>query len=181
MTPDMQIQLESSTRDDVMCGPQDGEDPKKRVDRELRELLEEIRVALPGVELLFGFLLILPFSDKFGDLGEVQRAVYLAGLVATAAASALFIAPTAQHRLGFRVVNKERLLIRTNRLVIAGLVLVSFAISLAVYLVVWVVLNPTWAWLIAAPITAWFIGWWFLMPHALLRRRSSGVTFESRA
>ncbi|MGE3543282.1 MAG: DUF6328 family protein [Kofleriaceae bacterium] len=177
----MQIQVENTTRDEVMCGPQDGEDPKKRVDRELRELLEEIRVALPGVELLFGFLLILPFSDRFGELADIQGGIYLAGLVATAAASALFIAPTAQHRLGFRTVNKERLLIRTNRLVIGGLVLVSFAIALSVYLVVWVVLDPTWAWLIAAPITAWFIGWWFLMPRALLRRRRSEITFESRA
>jgi hypothetical protein len=141
-----------------------GESHKQRVDRELHELLEEIRVALPGVELLFGFLLILPFSERFEVLGEPQRAIYLVCLLATAAATALFIAPSAQHRVGFRALNKERLLIRMNRRVIAGLILVAVAISLATTLIGWIVFAPTWAMAIGLGTASWFIAWWFLVP-----------------
>jgi hypothetical protein len=141
-----------------------GENPKQRVDRELHELLEEIRVALPGVELLFGFLLILPFSERFDVLGAPQRAIYLVCLLATAAATALFISPSAQHRVGFRALNKERLLIRMNRRVIAGLILVAVAISLATALIVWIVFAPTWALVIGLGTAAWFIAWWFFVP-----------------
>src|SRR5688500_15466519 len=100
------------------------ETPKQRADRELGELLEEIRVALPGVELLLGFLLILPFSDGFEVLDAMQRGVYLTCFALTAAAIAVFIAPTADHRHGFRVIDKELLVIRTSRQVIGGLALV---------------------------------------------------------
>lgn len=141
-----------------------GENPKQRVDRELHEMLEEIRVALPGVELLFGFLLILPFSDRFDVLGEAQRAIYLACLLATSAATALFVSPSAQHRVGFRELNKERLLIRMNRRVIAGLILVAIAMSLATALIVWIVFSPSWAVGIAVGTAAWFTAWWFLLP-----------------
>jgi hypothetical protein len=151
-----------------MTGPEDGEGPKQRVDRELRETLEEIRVALPQLQLLFGFLLILPFSERFGALEPLQDDVYIASLIVTAGAMALFVAPTAQHRLGFRTVNKQQLLIRTNRQVIAGLALVVLAITLAIFLVTWVVLDTGWAWLIAVPIAGWFAHWWFVVP--LLRR-----------
>jgi hypothetical protein len=141
-----------------------GENPKQRVDRELHEMLEEIRVALPGVELLFGFLLILPFSERFDVLGQVQRGIYLACLLATSAATALFIAPSAQHRVGFRTLNKERLLLRMNRRVIAGLILVAIATSLATALIVWIVYSPSWALGIGVGTAAWFGAWWFLVP-----------------
>lgn len=97
-----------------------------------------------------------------------QRAIYLGCLLATAVATALFVAPTAQHRLGFRMLDKEWLLIRSNRQIIAGLVLVSAAISLAIFLVVWVVLDSSWAAVIATSIATWFATCWFF-PH--FRRR----------
>jgi hypothetical protein len=146
------------------AGAQPGEDPKQRVDRELRELLEEIRVAIPGLELLFGFLLILPFSERFGALETAERGVYLACLLVVAAAMALFVAPTAQHRLGFRTIDKELMLMRTNRQIICGLVLIGVAISLAVYLVCGLVVDSTWPPLIAAAVALWFAIWWFLVP-----------------
>ncbi len=152
-------------------GKQPGESPKERVDRELRELLEEIRVALPGLELLFGFLLILPFSERFEVITELQRTVYLACFVTTAAATALLIAPTARHRLGFREVDKELLVRDANRQVIAGLALVAVAIALAVYLAVSVMVGGTWAAVLAGSIAGWFGGWWFVFP--LVRHRSS--------
>jgi hypothetical protein len=151
-------------RPSANAGAESEESHKERVDRELHELLEEIRVALPGVELLFGFLLILPFSERFGALGGRERAVYLACLLVVAAATALFIAPTAQHRLGFRTVNKELMLIQANRQIICGLVLIAVAISLAVYLVAGLVLDSWWPPVIMALVALWFAIWWFLVP-----------------
>ncbi len=154
--------------------PHAGETHKERIDRELHELLEEIRVALPGVEVLFGFLLILPFSERFEALGEAQKYVFLASLLVTAVSTALLIAPTAHHRLGFRTIDKERLLFRTNRQVIVGLVLVAIAISLVVHLVVSLLFGQLWAGLLAGAIALWFAGWWFLLPAiGRLRRPAS--------
>ena len=160
---------------DDLIGPEPGESRKERVDRELGELLQEIRVALPGVELLLGFLLILPFSDRFGEITGVERAVYLTCFVLTAAAIALFIAPTAHHRLGFRSIDKERLLIRTNRQVLGGLAMVAAAIGLAGYLVGSVVLGGAWAGVIAGGIAAWFVTWWFLLPTRERRAQLRGA------
>lgn len=140
-----------------------GESSKERVDRELRELLEEIRVALPGLELLFGFLLVLPFSERFDQLGDVERGMYLTCFLFTALASALFIAPTAYHRLGFRVIDKERLLRRSNRQVVAGLVLIALAVALVSYIVSSVVLPLPWPIVVGAGIAVWFSLWWFLV------------------
>lgn len=169
----------------VAADMEEQEGPKERVDRELRELLDEVRVALPGVELLFGFLLILPFSERFEILSGAQRGVYLVCLLATVAATALFMAPTAQHRARFREVNKEQLLLRTNRRVIAGLVLVALAIALATALLVWVVVGSLPAAVIGSLVAAWFTAWWFLLPpfwrrDHRARPAQARVTSESR-
>ena len=147
--------------DDSAVGAEPGESRKARVDRELRELLEEIRVALPGIEILLGFLLILPFSGRFEILGEVDRGLYLACFLITAMTTALFVSPTAHHRLGFRKVDKELLLRRANRHVLLGLGMLALAISTAAYLVASVVVGPPWSYLIAAAIAAWFAAWWY--------------------
>lgn len=149
-------------------GAQPDESKKQRVDRELGEFLEETRIILPGLELLFGFLLILPFGDRFADLVASQRYVYLACLVATAAAAALLVAPSARHRLNFRAVDKERLLFVANRCLIAGLVLVALSMALAVYLASSMLVDHSWATVLASLLAAWFVFWWFLVP--LLRK-----------
>lgn len=148
-------------RHDVV-GAQPGESRKQRVDRELRELLEEIRVALPGIELLLGFLLVLPFTERFELLGGFDRAMYLACFIFTAMSTALFVAPTAHHRLGFRRVDKEHLLARSNKLILAGLVMLKIAIALAAYVVSTAVVGAPWSYVLAGAITAWFAFWWFL-------------------
>jgi hypothetical protein len=145
-------------------GPEPGESTKQRVDRELHELLEEIRVALPGLELLFGFLLILPFTEGVASISATERAIYLACFLATAAATALLIAPSAHHRLGFRRVDKEQLLARANRQMVSGLALVALAIALVVYLVVSVILDAGWAGALAACVAGWFAFCWFVLP-----------------
>ena len=147
---------------DTVVGAQPGESKKERVDRELRELLEEIRVALPGIELLLGFLLVLPFTERFHVLGTVDRGIYLACFLVTAMCTALFVAPTAHHRLGFRKVDKDKLLARANKQILAGLGLLGVAITLAAYVVASVVVGSPWSYVIAGAIAAWFSIWWFV-------------------
>src|ERR1041384_5077086 len=90
----------------------------ERADRNLTELLGELRVALPGVQVLFAFLLIVPFNDRFSDANAFQRDLYLGTLICTAFASALLIAPSMNHRLEFRHGDKEHLVEISNRLTI---------------------------------------------------------------
>jgi predicted membrane channel-forming protein YqfA (hemolysin III family) len=106
-----------------------------RLDRELIELLNELRVALPGVQVLFAFLLAVPFTQRFERLTEVQRDVFFAVFLSTAIATALLIAPSAYHRLRWRERDKEQMLRTSNRLAIAGTVFLAAAIVGVVYLV----------------------------------------------
>jgi uncharacterized membrane protein len=112
---------------------------KERVDRELIELLNELRVALPGVQVLFAFLLILPFQQRFAETTAEDQAVYTIALLACALATALLIAPSMYHRLNFRQGNKERMLHDANRLMIAGVLLTAIGVACSIYLVVDVV------------------------------------------
>lgn len=151
-------------------GPEPGESPKERVDRELRELLEEMRVVLPGVEILFGFLIILPFEFS-EDLTGLERLLYLGAFLTVSAGLALLVAPVTYHRLRFREMDKERFLFVSNRLVIVATVLVAVGIALAVYLVVETLVGGTIAAVIAALNAAWFTWFWFGLP---LRHRARG-------
>lgn len=152
-------------------GPQPGESPKERVDRELGELLEEIRVILPGVEILFGFLILLPFEFS-EELVGLERLLYLGAFLSVSAGLALLVAPTTYHRLRFRSMDKERLVFLANRLVIAATVLVAVGIALTVYLVVETIIGGPVAAIIAALNAGWFTWFWFGLP--LLRRASGG-------
>jgi len=144
------------------------ESPKERIDRELGELLEEIRVLLPGVELLFAFLLILPFTERFHEISGREEIAYLVSFLATSAATALLTAPTTFHRLRFREGDKEAMLRLANRQVIVASVLIAVSTSLAVYLIVHVVQGGTLAAIIAAGNAAFFVVFWFVVP--LIRR-----------
>ena len=112
-----------------------GDDEEGRLDRELIELLNELRVTLPGVQVLFAFLLTVPFSQRFDLVNDLQKYAYLVALVATAAGSALLIAPTPYHRIRWRDRDKESLLRTSNRLAIAGTVALALAMTSAVFLV----------------------------------------------
>ena len=101
------------------------ESPEARADRNLSELLQELRVALPGVQVLFAFLLTVPFSQRFEDLTEFQENLYYAVLLGAALSTALFISPTAGHRLLFRRQEKEFLVVIANRLALAGLAVLA--------------------------------------------------------
>ena len=112
------------------------DDDKARIDRELMELLNELRIVLPGVQVLFAFLLILPFQQRFEETSDVERAIYGLALLASAVAAALLIAPSAYHRLNFRRDIKEEMLFDSNKLIIAGLVCTAIGIACSVFLVV---------------------------------------------
>ena len=111
------------------------EDQRERVNRELGELLQELRVALPGVQVLFAFLLTVPFSQGFVMTTTFQRDLFFATLAATAISTALLIAPSAWHRIHFRQKNKESILIASNKLSIAGLAFLALAMIGAVILI----------------------------------------------
>jgi len=151
-------------------GQQPGESDKERVDRELTELLDEIRTILPGVEILFGFLILLPF--EFGDeLTGLERLLYLGAFLSVSAGLALLVAPSTYHRIRFREVDKERLLFLANREVIAATILMAFAISSTVYLVVEALIGGVIAGLIGAVNAGWLAWFWFGLP---VLRRASG-------
>src|SRR2546421_11451124 len=111
------------------------ETPFERADRNLAELLNELRVALPGVQVLFAFLLIVPFSQGYSRMSAFDRKLYFGVLICTALASMLLIAPSIHHRLEFRKRDKEWLVVTANRLTIAGLTALAGAMAGAVALV----------------------------------------------
>ncbi len=144
------------------------ESKEEQLDRELIELLNELRVALPGVQVLFAFLLGVPFTQRFGEVTDLQKDVYFLTFLCTAVATALLIAPSAYHRLDWRRGDKEHLLVVSNRLAISGTAFLALAISGAVFVVTDILFSPTSAAVVAA-VTAAFFGWfWYGLP--LLRR-----------
>jgi hypothetical protein len=155
-------------------GMEEAPDPRdeseaERVDRNLAELLQELRVAGLGVQVLFGFLLSLPFTNRFTRLSHGQRELYLATLVLAAVATALLLGPVAYHRLVFRRGQKEGLVRAASVMAIAGLAAVGLAVSAAVLLVTGYVASTLPAALITAFVTGVFGLLWFAFP--LVRRR----------
>ena len=149
------------------------EDQKERVDRELIELLNEIRVALPGVQVLFAFLLILPFQQTFADISPTARAVYTVALLSSALAAALLIAPSMYHRLNFRQGrgSKEQLLFDANKLLIAGTLCTALGVGGAVFLVADVVYGEAAALGLTILVIAAYLMLWVVLP---LIRRTGG-------
>src|ERR1700749_4149933 len=111
------------------------ETESERLDRNLGELLQELRVALPGVQVLFAFLLAVPFQQNFTKISEFEKRVYFATLLLTALSAALLIAPSAYHRITFRYQQKGRLVFIANRLTILGLGVLALAMTCAIMLV----------------------------------------------
>jgi hypothetical protein len=140
----------------------------ERSDRHLSELMQEVRVAQTGVQVLFGFLLTVPFTARFGSLGGGERLLYVATLAAAGAAAMLLIAPTAHHRILFRCGDKEHIVRMANRYAIAGLASVALAMVGALVFVADVLLGSPAAGAIGALCAAGPLWCWYLQP---LRRR----------
>ena len=143
------------------------ETPKERRDRELGELLQEMRVAITGVQVLFAFLLTVPFSQRYTTLTDDERRVYFLAVVAAAVSSLLLIAPAANHRLLFRDGNKEALLHAANKLVIGGLFMLAAGIGLSLYLVTAVVFSTPFAVVVAVGVALLTVFSWFVFPRLL--------------
>jgi len=146
----------------------DEESRKGRLDRELIELLNELRVAIPGVQVLFAFLLTVPLSAGFARMTDLQRQWYFASFLATAAAIIALMAPTTYHRIQFRRGDKERLLRTANRLAIAGTAFLSLAIGGTVFVVADMLHPTSTAALVAAGVFGGMAWLWFGLP--LVRR-----------
>jgi hypothetical protein len=152
------------------------EDKKERVDRELIELLNELRVALPGVQVLFAFLLTVPFQARFARITSLQKDVYIVSFLCAALATALLIAPSSYHRLRFRHRDKERLLFTSNGLVIAGMAFVALAMTGVVFVITDIVFGVPVASGITAFVTGWFVWFWYGLPVARMVEDRRGGT-----
>ncbi len=141
-----------------------GESRDERLNRELIELLNELRVALPGVQVLFAFLLTVPFSGRFESLGDAQRALYFATFVGTAFATVLFMAPVAYHRIRFRQRDKEHLIRTANRSAIVGTIFLALSITSASSLITELLFGPSAAFGVAAAILVLIAWLWYAIP-----------------
>ncbi|HEV7976528.1 DUF6328 family protein [Amycolatopsis sp.] len=141
----------------------------ERADRNFNELLQELRVAQTGVQILFAFLLTLPFTQGFPKISVQQRGVYLATLIATALATSCLIAPVSHHRILFRRRRKPELVDEASRLALAGLTFLLISVVGAVYLVFDVVVGTGMAGVVAGAIGLWLLVIWYVQP--LLQRR----------
>ena len=145
------------------------ETEKERLDRNLNELLGELRVIMPGVQVLFAFLLVVPFNQGFTKINSFERHVYFVTLMATGVATALLIAPGAIHRLVFRADDKAWVVFTANRLAITGFGVLGLAMTSAVLFVTHYVYSDTLAWIATAVFAALVFGLWYAVP--LARRR----------
>ncbi len=148
------------------------ETPLERVDRNLEELNGELRVVVTGVQVLFAFLLIVPFDTGFSGIGDFERAVYFVTLIFAALAAACTIAPSAQHRFLFRHDDKPRLVRVSNRVVIVGLGCLAVAMCGSLLLVATKLFGVTAGALTTIAVAVPFAVLWFAMP--LRRRRALG-------
>jgi hypothetical protein len=142
------------------------ENVDERLNRELIELLNELRVALPGVQVLFAFLLTVPFSSRFAGLTDGQRALYFATFVGTTISTGLFMAPTAYQRIRFRQGDKERMLQTSNRFAIVGIGFLALSITFAVVLTADLLFGWAVAVGVGVAVLAFLVWGWFAIPLA---------------
>ena len=140
------------------------EDEDRKRDRQMLELLNELRVALPGVQILFAFLLTVPFSVRFGELTVFQRDVYYVTLIGTALSAACLIAPSASHRMRFHQSERAWIVESAHRLMIAGLIFLAIALRGAVLLVTDIMFDGLRVWLYSGAVLAVILILWFLRP-----------------
>jgi hypothetical protein len=146
--------------------PSRSEEQQRRLDKQLDQLLQEARVVMPGVQILFAFLLAVPFQQRFAATDGSQRDVYLLALLAAAVATICFIAPAAYHRILFERCEKDHLIRIANRYLIAGLAAMAVAMSASVLLVVDLWFHAGTVATIATLLTLLFAWFWFGLPLA---------------
>lgn len=159
------------------------EDEKERLSRKLEELLQGLRVIMPGVQVLFAFLLAVPFTGRFRQVTDIQRDVYFASFLCAALASVLLIAPSAYHRARWHYTDREaledkqRMLVTANREAIVGTVFLALAMTGTVFLVTDVLFGAPLAAGISGVLAGAFAWFWYGLP--LTRRLRGDVSDPS--
>jgi hypothetical protein len=151
--------------------PDRSEEEQERLNRQLTELLNELRVAMPGVQVLFGFLLAVPFQQRFQTVDAFQRDVYFVTLIAAATATAFLIAPSAYHRVAFQQHDRPQVIHVGTRFFICGIVALAVAMNGAVLLVTDVLFGATTVIVTMVCLASLFIWLWF--GYGLWRRARS--------
>ena len=146
------------------------ESEAERLDRNLGELLQELRVALPGVQVLFAFLLAVPFQQNFTKINGFEKGVYFFTLLCTAFSAILLIAPSSYHRVTFHLQQKRELIHLANRFTIAGLAFLALAMTGAIVLITDVLFGGVATVITGTGAALTFVALWYVMP---LRRRLS--------
>jgi hypothetical protein len=152
----------------------------ERLDRELGELLQELRVILPGVQVLLAFLLTAPFQQRFAAIPGSMRNAFFAAIVCATLATAFLIAPSAHHRMRWRAGDKERLVRIGNQMAIVGTVFLAAAIVLALYVVTDVLFPTNLAVLTALAGLVLFAGLWYVVPMVGAREAQDSRGASSR-
>jgi Family of unknown function (DUF6328) len=142
------------------------DEQERKRDRQMLELLNELRVALPGVQILFAFLLTVPFSVGFEKLTAFQGDVYYLTLVATALSTSCLIAPSAAHRLRFHKGERTWIVESANRLMIAGLAFLALALFGSVLLITDVMFDGARVWIYSGALALVIVAMWFVRPLA---------------
>jgi hypothetical protein len=151
------------------------ESESERLDRNLSELLQELRVALPGVQVLFAFLLAVPFQQNFTKIDGFERDVYFITLLATALSAIFLIAPSSFHRITFRMQKKDELIVIANRCTIVGLSFLALAMTGAIVLITSVLFGTIATVVTGVAAAIAFVTVWYVLP---LRRRVTLVKSE---
>jgi hypothetical protein len=150
------------------------ETEEERLDRNLGEMLQELRVALPGVQVLFAFLLAVPFQQGFEKITDFQKDVYFGTLICTAFAAVLLISPSAYHRVTFRYQQKRELVFYSNRFSIVGLAFLALAMTGAIMLITDVLFSTTATIITTGLAASAFSFFWFALPLQRRLRLSAG-------
>jgi hypothetical protein len=151
-----------------------GDEDERKRDRQMIELLNELRIALPGVQILFAFLLTVPFAAGFDRTTSFQRNLFFVTLLATAVSTICLIAPTATHRLRFHKGDRPFIIESANVMLIAGLVFLAIAILGAVILITDFLFDGAVVWIYPSLLAIVLVALWFVLP--LLRSRAGGST-----
>ena len=136
----------------------------ERLDRNFEDLLQELRVSQNGTQILFAFLLTVPFSNGFSKVTDFQQAIYFAALLLAAMSAAMLIAPAVMHRVLFRQQQKKELVAAASRVALGGQALLVFAVSASVLLVGDYLYGHTLGAIMAVLIGLWTSGWFFALP-----------------
>lgn len=146
----------------------------ERRTRQLEELLQETRVAMPGVQVLFGFLLAVVFQNRFQDISSLQKDLFLVAILCAAGSAICFIAPASYHRILFEQQEKEHLISVANRFLIAGVGFLALAMTVSLVLICDVIWGGVTAAVVGAIVAAAFGWFWFGLPLNRLHRKRSG-------